>query len=350
VKIVADEQIPYLDNFFGDRGQLIKKSSETISPQDLKEADLLLMRSVNKINRELLENSRVKMVCTATAGFDHVDVEWLNFANIKFAYAPGCNANAVAEYVVCCIAKLIQKNLLQIGQRAGLIGVGHVGSRVLEKLSILNFSILLNDPPRELKDPNFAGSPLLEFSHLDLICVHTSLTRTGAFPSYHLLDHNFLQGLNNKAVIINASRGEVLDEAALLDKTNLCSDVWAHEPNINDDVAQQCLIATPHIAGYSLQAKYRATQQIYQSAKEFFSWPESHFSPHFERQFIQGTTWQEVVLQVLDPDPLRIQKGKFSENRKNYRFRNEFAFCEVDTKNLSISDQKILEKLGFNLQ
>lgn len=352
LKIVADEQIPYLDELFAERGQLIKKSSDEISSALLKDADLLLVRSVNKINQTLLENSSVKMVGSATAGFDHVDVEWLQQKPIHFAYSAGCNANAVAEYVVCCIGSLVQKNLLDLGQRAGIIGLGHIGSLVHEKLLALEFSVLLNDPPRAQKEPNFDESPLSKFAELDLICVHTSLTRSGPFPSYHLINNDFLQGLKNTAIIINASRGEVLDESALLGENffNVCSDVWAHEPNINYELLARSLISTPHIAGYSLQAKYRASHQIYQAAREFFSWPESHFSPTFKPQLLSGSTWEEVVLQVLDPDKLKIQIGQFAQNRKNYAFRNEFEYCDVNKKNLESKDQEILIKLGFNLR
>lgn len=351
LKIVADEQIPYLNELFAERGLLIKKSTDDISPALLKDADLLLVRSVNKINQELLQNSSVKMVGSATAGFDHVDVKWLQQQSIHFAYSAGCNANAVAEYVVCCIAKLTQMKLLALGQHAGIIGLGHVGSLVHEKLLALNFSVLLNDPPLAQENPNFESAPLSKFYDLDLICVHPALTRGGPFPSYHLINQDFLRALKKTAIIINASRGEVLDESALFSRhsVNLCSDVWAQEPHINYELLARSIISTPHIAGYSLQAKYRASQQIYQAAKEFFSWPESDFSPKFQRQNLSGRTWEEVVLQILDPDKLKIEIGQFAQNRKAYPLRNEFEFCDVDQKSLEPNDQEILIKLGFNL-
>lgn len=352
MNIVADEQIPWLDDLFAARGRLTKLPSDSITMSSIRDADLLLVRSVNKINPKLLENSRVKMVASATAGFDHVDVEGLKDSGIYFAYAPGCNANAVAEYVLACIAKLTQMNLVHLGQRAGIIGLGHVGSRVREKLLALDFSVLVNDPPRQHNEPNFEGVPLSEFASLDVICVHTPLTYQDPFPSYHLLNQTRLQGFKNGAVLINAGRGEVFDEEALLKQSalHLCADVWAKEPNIHYDLAQGALIATPHIAGYSLQAKFQASAQIYEAAREFFSWPPNFFSPPFERKTLNGSCWEEVILQLLPLDKLRIQTGRFSENRKHYAFRNEFAFCDVNKKNLGQEDQKILMQLGFHLQ
>lgn len=347
MKIVADEQIPYLDDLFAGRGQLIKKSSESLNAADVKDADLLLVRSVNKINQKLLENSSVKMVASATAGFDHVDQKWLQQNGIHFAYAPGCNAQAVAEYVACCIAKLIQMKSLQESTKIGLIGVGHVGSSVLKILQALNFSVLLNDPPRAQNEPDFPGKNLSEFQDLDLISVHTPLSLEGDFPTYHLLDAPFLSRMKKNAIILNAGRGEVIDEKAWLSLKNpqIASDVWTNEPQINDEFASRCIIATPHIAGYSLQAKYRATLQIYRAAQEFFSWPATPFFPLFERQKVQGSSWEEVLLQVFDPDQFRIKAGQFSQNRRAYVFRNEFAYCDVDTKNLKEKDQEILKKL-----
>lgn len=352
MKIIADEQIPWLDDFFAARGHLIKIPSESISQSQIQNADLLLVRSVNTIDLKLLENSRVKMVGSTTAGFDHVDTTELHKSGIHFNYAPGCNANAVAEYVLACIAKLIQMNRIQLGQRAGIIGLGHVGTHVAEKLSVLDFSVLLNDPPRAQTEPNFRSASLSEFDELDLICVHTSLTHSGPFPSYHLLNSSILHRLKPKATLINAGRGEVLDEEAFLERKDLylCSDVWAKEPHINSDLVNRALVATPHIAGYSIQAKFRATAQIYEAAQEFFSWPKSDFSPTWERQTLSGSNWKEVLLQVIPLDALRIENGKFSENRKRYALRNEFAFCDVHKKNLPQGDQEILQKLGFNLK
>ncbi len=349
MKIVVDEQIPWVLELFVNHGILIKKPSDAISAKDLKDADLLVVRSVNKINRELLENSSIKMVASATAGFDHVDVEWLHQQKIHFAYSPGCNANAVAEYVICCFAKLIKMNYLKMEQRVGVIGVGEVGSRVVEKLCALNFSVLMNDPPREKRDANFRGQALSTFTNLDAICVHTPLSTRGEFPTYHLLDQNFLQNLKNNAVILNAGRGDVIDEKALLENESakMCLDVWANEPHINYDLAKRCTIATPHLAGYSIQAKFRATFQIYKAAQKFFGWPSNPFFPTFNRQIISATSWEDAVLQVLDPDKLRIQPRQFSANRKHYPFRNEFKFCDVVTTQMPNIDKEILKKLGF---
>jgi erythronate-4-phosphate dehydrogenase len=348
MKIIADDQIPLVEAFFGPHGDLIQKPAEAINAHDVKEADLLLIRTVHKMHPEWLDNSRVKMVASATAGVDHV--EGLQERGIHFAHAPGCNANAVAEYVVCCVAELLQSGRLTENALAGVIGVGHVGSRVLEKLSILHFTTLANDPPRSIREPNFHSDSLLEFKKADLICVHTPLTTQGDFPSFQLINAGFLDSLKKNSIVLNAGRGEVVDELAFLQRKNVlsCADVWVNEPNINSDFLGRSLIATPHIAGYSIQAKYRATEQIYEAACEFFGWTRKSVGVNFDILTIpECSSWRDVVLHVLNPASLRIQKGRFSENRRNYVFRNEFAYCEVDGSKIPEKDIAILRHLGF---
>jgi erythronate-4-phosphate dehydrogenase len=261
INIIADNKIPLPANFLGNIGTLKRLATENINATHLKNADALLVRSVTKVNVKLLQNTPIKFVATASAGMDNLDIEALNTHNIAWSHAPGCNANAVRDYVLCAIAALEKSGHLNTKKRrAGVLGVGEVGRRVVTLLEKLGFKVLQNDPLRVLNEPGYRSTELSAFQDLDLICCHTPLTFDGQFPTHHLIDDAFLSQQKEGCVILNAGRGAVINTQAIKNNKHLnyVFDVWENEPNVDLDLLEQAKIATPHIAGYSKAAKYRA--------------------------------------------------------------------------------------------
>ena len=261
INIIADDKIPLPADFPGNIGTLKRLATENINATHLENADALLVRSVTNVNVKLLQNTHIKFVATASAGVDNLDIEALNAHNIAWSHAPGCNANAVRDYVLCAIAALEKSGHLNTKKRrAGAIGIGEVGQRVVTLLKKLGFEVLQNDPPRVLNEPGYRSTELSAFQDLDLICCHTPLTFDGQFPTHHLINDTFLSQQKAGCIILNAGRGAVIDTQAIKKNKHLnyVFDVWENEPNIDLDLLKQVKIATPHIAGYSKAAKYRA--------------------------------------------------------------------------------------------
>lgn len=304
LNILSDQNIPNIQKYFARHGNISLMRGQKINNTVLKKIDLLLVRTITKINEKLLHNTPVHFVGSMTAGYDHVDLAYLDTQNIQFAYAPGCNAIAVTEYVLGCIAILqAQGKLLNKNLTAGVIGVGHVGSIVAKMLKQIGFKVLLNDPPRAKVEKNFNGVELSDLFACDLICLHTPLTTTGPNATLKLLNQDFIAKLKTNCVLINAGRGEVIDEQALLNSNlTLCLDVWTNEPNINLGLFKMAHIATPHIAGYSLQAKQNATQMVYQQCADFFGWTIDNNTIRPNKKMIElPNHWQYKALNIFNP-------------------------------------------------
>jgi erythronate-4-phosphate dehydrogenase len=344
MKIIADENIPLLDHYFGSLGQLILKPGRDIVRNDVLDADVLLIRSVTQINQALLEGTTVKFVGSTTTGSDHIDTVWLNQANIRWSVASGCNSVAVVEYVLSVIAALQKTHVLANNQlRAGVVGVGRIGSDVAIRLKELGFSVLLCDPFR-MKEKDFSGVFLEDFSDLDFITVHTPLTYDGTYPTYHLIEKNFLQRQKKNCVLLNTSRGSVINFSDLKQYGNelvWCLDVWENEPNIAMDVLQQAMIATPHIAGYSIQSKYRGVEMIYDTAMQQGIIPDLHISraqyPCTTISSVNASTdWRDKMLAIYNPlittqmmkEVLTRDPKQFDKLRKTLPLRHEMGFVK----------------------
>lgn len=270
MKIIVDDKIPHIADFFTQCDEMVYVPGEKITRADCQQADALLTRTVTTVDAALLAGTSVRFVGTATTGTDHIDTQWLEKHHVTLATAAGANAQAVAEYVICCLAALKFQ-----GKTAGVIGCGRIGRIVAAISKTLGFTVLCYDPLlTESLDFNFVSLEQL-VAESDLISIHTPLTTTGPYPTFHLLNESLLKKIKPNALLINTARGSVIDQTALLKKENilLCLDVWEKEPQISLALLQKATIATPHIAGYSLQAKYRATEMIYESAAKFFGWP-----------------------------------------------------------------------------
>jgi len=270
--IVADENIPLLDAFFAGFGEIRRLPGRAIDRAAVADADVLLVRSVTPVSRELLEGSRVRFVGTCTIGTDHLDLGYFHEAGIHWSSAPGCNARGVVDYVLGSLLTLAEiEGVELVGRTYGVIGAGEVGGRLIKVLRGLGWKVLVCDPPRQAIE----GGEYVDLEQIieqcDVISLHTPLTKSGNGSTWHLFDRQRLEQLKPGTWLINASRGPVVDNAALrevlLDREDLQAvlDVWEGEPQVDVDLADLCVLATPHIAGYSLDGKQRGTAQIYQA-------------------------------------------------------------------------------------
>jgi len=378
MKIVADENIPFVKECFSSIGDIVTLSGRNISPEVVADADILLVRSITKVNEKLLAASRVKFVATATIGFEHVDIGYLSKRGIGFASAPGSNANSVAEYIVAALLSVGKKRKITLEDKSiGVIGVGNVGSRVAKKCEALGMTVKLNDPPlaRKTSDPKYR--PIDELFDCDFITFHTPLTKEGQDKTYHLADEEFFASLKSGCVFINTSRGAVHDTASL--KSAILAkkfgavilDVWENEPNIDCELLRMVDISTPHIAGYSYDGKIAGMIMIYNSACEYFKIEPKHKIEDFlpppkvpqivieeigpDLQEVLGDVVQQVY--VINRDDFNTReiamvepqiRGKFFDDlRKNYPIRREFQNTIVILNHRCETLVNMLKGIGF---
>ncbi|MGZ0715403.1 4-phosphoerythronate dehydrogenase PdxB [Pseudomonas palleroniana] len=270
--IVADENIPLLDAFFEGFGEIRRVPGRSIDRATVEQADVLLVRSVTHVNRALLEGTTVRFVGTCTIGTDHLDLEYFEQAGITWSSAPGCNARGVVDYVLGSLQTLAEIEGADLKQRTyGVVGAGEVGGRLVKVLKGLGWNVRVCDPPRQIAEDGDYVSLEQIIEQCDVISLHTPLTQSGNGSTWHLFDRQRLNRLKPGTWLINASRGPVVDNAALrevlLAREDLQAvlDVWEGEPQVDVDLADLCVLATPHIAGYSLDGKQRGTAQIYQA-------------------------------------------------------------------------------------
>lgn len=268
--ILADENIPLVDEFFAGLGEIRRMPGRSINRAALENVDLLLVRSVTRADRELLDGTAVKFVGTCTIGTDHLDLDYLEQAGIDWASAPGCNARGVVDYVLGSLLALAELRGDTLAQRSyGVVGAGEVGGRLVEVMRGLGWDVRVCDPPRQAREAGGFVSLDEVLAECDVVSLHTPLSMGGDWPTFHLFDQERLSNLRPGAWLINASRGAVVDNVALRDvllqrpDIDAVLDVWEGEPQVDVELAGLCRIATPHIAGYSLDGKLRGTAQIY---------------------------------------------------------------------------------------
>lgn len=280
LRIVADANIPCVEQAFGHLATIEQVRGRTIGPKDVRDADVLLVRSVTRVGPSLLEDSSVQFVGSATIGTDHVDRDYLEEAEIAFAHAPGSNADSVADYVVAALLALARQFRVSLqGQTVGVIGCGDVGSRVGRRLTALGLSVLRNDPPRVRTPADDASSS--DFVSLErvlqeanIVTLHVPLTVSGRDATHHLVDEETLQEVSRDVWLLNTSRGPVVDNQALLRALKggevgaAVLDVWEDEPTPDPALVEAADIATPHIAGYAHDGKVRGTTMLYRSLCE----------------------------------------------------------------------------------
>jgi len=381
MKIVADPNIPFVQEAFGPLGEVQLVPGREITAARLQDADVLLVRSVTPVNAALLADSQVKFVATATIGTDHIDQEYLRQRGIGFASAQGSNANSVAEYVVAAMLEMAHRRKFRLRDKTfGVIGVGNVGSRVVRNAAALGMRVLQNDPPRERRADGEPGGRALPttfvsleqvLSEADIITLHVPLTREGADTTFHLFDKNRLSSLaSRQPILINTSRGAVADNQALLKAIDgerlggVVLDVWENEPNISPELLDIVDLSTPHIAGYSFDGKVNGTRMIYEALCQFFKLQPT-WSPHLppppvprlELTVSSGEDEEEVLRRVVkrvyditaDDIALRKNVRTFDKLRAEYPVRREFFNTEVALRGASESLRARFMALGFRM-
>ncbi|MFC3901652.1 erythronate-4-phosphate dehydrogenase [Acinetobacter marinus] len=360
MKIVADENLAFTDYFFAEFGEIQNLAGRSISNNDLKDCDALLVRSVTKVNEQLIKNTPIKFVGSATIGTDHLDISALDSHHVPWANAAGCNAQAVAEYVVTALLTL-RPELIDAGQSfcLGVVGLGNVGTRLVALAQFLDWRVIGYDPfvaHASVEQVDF--STLL--SQSDAISIHVPLTKktdvTAEHATHHLFNENALNQMKTDAILINSARGSVVKEQALLadiakNNRQVVLDVFEHEPQISAELLNALAIATPHIAGYSLEGKARGTQMIYQAfCKTFDKSADKDFVPlldrcepllaqeqdaenakaEFKTQLMQNVSTiydirrDDQALRACLNDGV-IQQKAFDDLRKNYPLRREWS-------------------------
>ena len=277
MQVVIDKGIPFLDGVFPSDIEVLHLSPEEITPCAVRNADALFVRTRTRINKELLQGSKVRFVATATIGFDHIDQSYCREAGIHWVSCPGCNAQAVCDYVEEAIASSPHRLIASSPITIGIVGYGNVGKLVAQMAKNKGYRVLLSDPPLAI------GSSLKEIApQCDVITFHTPLIHDGQYPTYHLCDANILHLCKPNTLIINAARGGIIDEQALLSTLNTqhstlniktAIDCWEDEPNLNQELLKHVDLASFHIAGYSMQGKMNASEMCLRAFCEFFSLP-----------------------------------------------------------------------------
>lgn len=336
MKVIVDNKIPYIKEAIERiADEVVYLPGHAFTPDDVRDADALITRTRTLCNRELLEGSSVRFIATATIGFDHIDTDYCAEAGIVWSNCPGCNAGSVEQYLHAVLLLLKhEKGLALENACLGIVGVGHVGSRIRQMAEKLGMRVLLNDPPRADEGENGFVSLSELASECDVITFHTPLYRNGRYKTFHLADTDFFTSLKKKPVIINTSRGEVIDTPALLDALkngkvkDAVIDTWEHELDINRELLQSVYIGTPHIAGYSADGKANATRMSLEALCRFF-----HMEANFEivPPVLPPTSYsenaEEAYLQVYNPmqdcERLRNNPEEFEQIRGNYPLRRE---------------------------
>lgn len=371
MKILVDENMPYARELFSRLGEVRAVPGRPIPTDALTDADALMVRSVTKVNEALLGDKAIKFVGTATAGTDHVDQSWLAQAGIGFSAAPGCNAIAVVEYVFSALLMLAERDGFALADRTvGIVGVGNVGGRLQKRLEALGIKTLLCDPPRADNGDEGDFRSLDDLvAEADVITFHTPLYKEGQYKSLHLADEALIRRLKPGTILINACRGPVVDNAALLkcleagQALSVVLDVWEPEPDLNLALLDKVDLGTSHIAGYTLEGKARGTTQVFEAYSQFIGQPQEVAlstllpAPEFGRISLHGPLDQPTLKRLVhlvydvrrDDAPLRKVAGipgEFDKLRKNYLERREWSSLTVECDDADAAE--LLQKLGFN--
>jgi erythronate-4-phosphate dehydrogenase len=376
IKIIADDKIPFLKGVLEPFTDIQYLPPLEITKDIIKNADALLVRTRTKCDINLLENSSVKFIGTATIGFDHIDKVYCESKGIKWINAPGCNSSSVKQYIASALITIASTKKIKLGEMTiGVVGVGNVGSKVDKIAKIFGMNILLNDPPRERIEKNgefVSLDYLVEKS--DIITFHVPLNLDGTDKTFHLADKSFFQKFSNGKIFINTSRGEVVETNALKEairdkKISACVlDVWENEPLIDRELLNEVDIATPHIAGYSVEGKANGTSTCVNILNDFFNlglkpnwYPEHLPSPRRAKEIMidcKGKSTQEVIFDCIistydiaeDDIKLRNSVSDFERQRAEYPVRREFNYYDVHLCNADGLISSVISELGFNLK
>ncbi|URJ33149.1 4-phosphoerythronate dehydrogenase [Candidatus Blochmannia vicinus] len=373
MRILVDKDIPYIHKLFGLHNKIVVCAGRAISAKDIRNIDTLIVRSVTKVNRKLLDDDSIKFVGTATSGVDHIDQDYLKKYGINFVYAPGNNAAAVVEYVFAALFWLAERDRFFLRDKIiGIVGVGHVGNLLYERLHSFGIHTLLCDPPLAKKNISKRKHSWKSFEKLvseaDILTFHTPLIYNGNYPTWHMVDIDVLEALPTNCILINTSRGSVIDNHALLKvlehgkKLKVVLDVWETEPELSLPLLSYVDIGTAHIAGYTLESKTRSITQIYNEYCKFFNIFDTVNLSELEPSVICYLKLQRKIDEMLlnklikfvyniHCDDLLLRQfaavqGGFDKIRRRYLDRREWSSLCVET-DIDYNNE-ILANLGMN--
>lgn len=338
MKVIIDNKIPYIQEVISQIvDEVIYAPGKDFTPSLVKDADALIIRTRTHCDHNLLANSKVRFIATATIGYDHIDTEYCSKVGIEWTNAPGCNSTSVTQYIESSLLLLQQIKEKQLSELTlGVIGIGNVGSKVVKVGEELGMRVLQNDLPREDKEgkSDFSSLQMLA-EECDILTFHVPLYKEGKYKTFHLGDDTFFRSLKRRPIIINTARGEVIETSVLLKalETGLISDaiidVWENEPDINPTLLNKVFLGTPHIAGYSADGKANATRMSLDALCRFFKLKADYLiiPPQPENPTIIAASTAEAYLQMYDPrkdsETLKSHPELFEKLRGDYPLRRE---------------------------
>ena len=371
MKIIADDKIPFLNGVFEDICEINYLPGAQITNEVLKDADALITRTRTKCNEKSLQGTTVKMIASATIGFDHIDTKWCEDNNIKWTNAPGCNAESVKQYIASVFGMLvIEKGWVLKGKKIAVVGVGNVGSRIAKLAEGLGMHVYKVDPPRARTEKNEQFYELKEIvGDMDIVTFHTPLNKEGEDKTYHLCNDELLSMMKETTLVVNSSRGEVIDGNALnkaLAEEEIAAavlDVWEKEPEIDKELMNMVWISTPHIAGYSLDGKANGTMMSVQAISREFNLGLDDWEPNniplpknniididctylSDEQVLANAFVQTYAIKE-DDIRLRMKTNEFEKQRGNYPIRREFKAFEVNLQKGTDEQISVLKSVGF---
>jgi erythronate-4-phosphate dehydrogenase len=376
IKIVADENLAYAKELFSQFGEVKLLNGRKITNSVLKDTDALIIRSITHVNKSLLAGTKVRFVGTATIGTDHLDMEYLKSTGTVFASAPGCNSYSVAEYVLASLLYSATKNNFSLKAKSiGIVGIGNVGGKVVRFCEALGMKVLKSDPPLSRQGKLKDSVTFDEILEADIISLHVPLTFTDEDKTYHILNKNNLRFLKNNSILINTSRGSVIDSVALrhiIKEKNLTviSDVWENEPDIDPELLRIVLIGTPHIAGYTLEGKINGSLMIYDALADFLKMDRTpnislpmvnNNQLFFDSSFSTEESLNNIVKQIynIEDDHRRLLEvnsmndseiGRYFDIlRKDYPLRREFNNYSIKINKKDAGTEKLLRNLRFSV-
>ena len=367
MKIIADKNIPFLKGIAEHYGSVQYLDGSEFTHENIENADALIVRTVARFGKKNLYGSSIKLICSTTIGYDHIDVGYCDAHKIAWRNAPGCNSGSVQQYVVSSLILLAAKYNFDLrGKTIGIIGVGNVGQKVAKACEILGMQVLLNDPPKQNAgdNNNFVSMEKIR-QKADIITFHTPLTREGKYKTHHLANDGFFGSLSRKPFIINSARGSIVETNAIKKAikegkiSGAVIDCWENEPQIDTGYMNMVDIATPHIAGYSADGKANASRMSLQSLVEFYSLDKSFIElikvPQPEQPVIDLNDIEsknriyEAILQTYNPtsddQKLRESPADFKRLRNEYPLRREYFAYRIE--NATEKESAVLQGLGF---
>lgn len=367
--ISADNKIPFLEGYLERFASINYLSVQNFIHENIKDSEVLIIRTPNKCTGELLSNTKVKFIASTTSGYDHIDTDYCKQAGIDWIHSPGSNAKSVAQYIIVSLIELAHKEAFSLKEkRIGIVGVGRVGHEVEKMLKLYGIKCLLCDPPRAIKEKSGAFVDLKVIAdECDIISFHVPLIKEGKFPTFHMANDAFFKSLKRKPYFINAARGSVHDTEALIKAkeegliSGMIIDCWENEPFISQELLDRTSIATPHIAGFSADGKANGTRMCLEAIANKYKFnmenlddlinPDTPVCPVINADRFSQDVIDHIILETLRliPEDQKLRKNpeQFEYLRTHYENPREFSAYTV--MNVPVENEKVLSDMGFGI-